>query len=293
MKHKKILKCGFLLGLCLVSVACDPVAKINEIIAALRHEEKNLPAEVKNEMSTAQDPAQKASASELARANLELLSEMMKVVFDQDEVEDRSGFGGLAHGLNEGASLEGIYQGMIMGSRYRALESKSQAASPADLKLFAEEMAELQLSMKNPSVFVPEEAKKAPSIDFPDGSNPNIPVSKAGTQVVEKKREKAELMEDLLQTFIGASKFTLKRILGQEALKKIDEMKGDSGDLARWYAQFVLRMCEKKVDFGLDLRVKPDFDLHFKFAQRMALDRVKWEVLNRYHRYLNWSGHRK
>ena len=172
-----------------------------------------------------------------------------------------------------------------MGSRYRALESKSQAASPEQLKVFAVMMTDLQMSMKNPSVFIPEEAKHAPSIDYPDGT-PGIP-STISTQVVERKKDKQSFREELVATFIGASGFTLKRTLGQEALKKLDEMKSDTGDLGQWYAQFVLKMCDTKIDFGLELRNKPDFDFHFAFAQRLALDRVKWEVLNRYHRYLN------
>ena len=140
--------------------------------------------------------------------------------------------------------------------------------------------------MKNPSVFSAD-AKKAPSIDYPDGSEAVVPVASAGSQVVEKKKDRMQLQGELLQTFIGASSFTLKRTLCEEALKKFEEVKDNSGDMAQWYANFVLHMADTKVDFGLELRSKPDFDFHFKFAQKMALDRVKWEVLNRYHRYLN------
>ncbi|MBC7397070.1 MAG: hypothetical protein H7333_06470, partial [Bdellovibrionales bacterium] len=205
----------------------------------------------------------------LARENSELLSEMMKVVFDEEEVDSKSDFGTLAHTLNQGASLEGIYRGIVMGSRYRAMETKNQAASPEELKAFAIELSELQDSMKNPSTFEMEEAKKAPSIEYPDGSVA-VPHSIAGSQEVLPKRDKIEVRDGLVKIFIGASGYTLKRTLGEEALKKIDEMKMDSGELAQWYARFVLRMCLAKVDFGLELRNKPDFDLHFKFAQKMA-----------------------
>ena len=262
-----------------------------EIRAALGLEKKTLPLEVKEEMTSVKDPV-KVSAGDMARENSELLSEMMKVVFDEKDVDSKNDFGNLVHTLNQGASLEGIYRGLTMGSKYRALETNAQAASPMELKAFAIEMAELQDSMKSPSVFSSEDAKKAPSIDYPDGSA-TVVFAKPESQEITKKRDKADVRNELLQTFIGASGYTLKRTIGEEALKKIDEVKDDSGDLAQWYAHFVMRLADSKVDFGLEQRNKPDFDFHFKFAQRMALDRVKWEVLNRYHRYLNFTAVQK
>jgi len=295
MNKTKIV--GSLLTLTLFATACDPM-KPKEVIAEAKKmlgipEQRVVPKEVKDELGVVPDKGNATPASELAKENSELLSEMMRVIFDKEDVDNRTNFGELAHSLNQGASLEGIYEGIIMGSHYRALESKSQAASPNELKAFAIELADLQLSMKNPSVFNSADAKKAPSIDYPDGSSADIPTASSGSQVVEKKKDRMQLQTELLQTFIGASGYTLKRTIGEEALKKIDEMKNDSGDLAQWYAHFVLHMCETKVDFGLELRNRPDFDFHFKFAQKMALDRVKWEVLNRYHRYFNFIADQK
>lgn len=295
MKPK--MRFSLILLLSLTSLGCDPLdpqSVILEIKTKLGVAPKPvLPAEVKEEINSQNEPSKPANASELAKENSELLSEMMKVVFNEEEIEDKSGFGTLAHTLNQGASLEGIYEGIVMGSRYRALETKSQAASPSELKAFAIEMADLQLSMKNPSTYEASSAKKAPSIQYPDGSSVDVPTATVGTQVVEKKKDRMALQTELLETFIGASGYTLKRTLSEEALKKLDEMKSDSGELAQWYAHFVLRMCDTKVDFGLALRNKADFDFHFKFAQKLALDRVKWEVLNRYHRYLNFIGKQK
>jgi hypothetical protein len=279
---------GVLLCFGVLLSACEPAKQFLELLGLSRVEKPNVaPDEVKKETELASqtpDPSEKAAS--IAKENSELLSEVYKVVFNQDEIDDKLDFGSLAHSLNQGASLEGIYRGLVMGSRYRALESKSQGASPAELKVFAEEMAELQGSMRNPSVFSSTEAKKAPSIEYPDGSSP-IPTSEAGSQTLTKRKEHAEVVNDLLHTFIGASLFTLKRVLGEEALKKFDEDKNDPGNLAQWYARTVIRLSGSHVDFGLELRNRADFDFHFKFAQKIASDRVKWEVLNRYHRYLN------
>ena len=249
-----------------------------------------LPAEVKQEMKQADDgKLALKSPGELAKENSELLAEMIEVVFNETEISNKVNFGELANSLNQGASLEGVYHGLVMGSRYRSLESKSQAASTTLLKAFAVEMAELQDTMKNPTEFLKEEAKKAPSIEFPDGNSAagDIPTAAPRSQEVKAKKPKAQIGEEMLETFIGASSFTLKRVLCDEALKKIDEVKGSPGELSQWYASFVLRMIKTQVNFGLDQRSNSNFDFHFKFAEHMALDRVKWEVLNRYQRYLN------
>jgi hypothetical protein len=286
MKNPKIILALFLL---MLSGCKDPFTEIKNFLKPVNR--KPLPAEVNQEINSVSDPASssKPTAGELAKENTELLAEMFKVVFNEDEIEDKEQFGSLVLTLNQGASLEGIYRGLVMGSRYRALESKAQAAPPMELKAFAIEMSEIQDTMKNPSEFSADDAKKAPYIQYPDGDLP-VPSAHEGSQEVTKKRDKAEVREELLRTFIGASTYTLKRTLGDEALKKLDEMKDDRGALAQWYAKLVIRLSASKVDFGLALRNQPDFDFHFRFAQRMALDRVKWEVLNRYHRYLNFTS---
>ena len=270
--------------------ACETPPLLKQFVVRVKEtlglETKTLPSEVKSEMSQpTPDETSNKSAGELAKANSELLFEMMSVIFNEPQVEDKSNFGELVYSLNQGASLEGIYRGIIMGSRYRALEAKSQSASPTVLKAFALEMAELQMVMKNPTEFQKDEAKKVPTIDFPEAAS-DSEISSHPSQVVKPKKTKDEIFQNMLETFLGASTLTLKRVLGEESLLHLDEMKDSSGDLAQWYAKFVLRMCDAGVDFGLKQRSDPNFDFHFKFAQTMALDRVKWEVLNRYHRYL-------
>lgn len=222
-------------------------------------------------------------AAALAKENSEILAEMVRVVFDQNEIDDKSDFGSLVHSLNQGASFEGIYRGLIAGSRYRALESKSQAAGPAELKVFATELMAIQSEMQNPTHFEAATAKQVPSIEMPDGSEADA----SGDASASNQNP-----PDFLQMFIGASTYTLKRVLAEEMMKKMDETT-DPGAFAQWYAGWVVKWCDAKVDFGLELRNKPDFDFHFKFAQKMARDRVKWEVLNRVHRLLNAASKQK
>ena len=301
MKFYKLMTVS--MGLIFLSGCVDPVTPaIAPYIAELKEmlglgQPKPVPKEVKevkDEVNTITEPA-KLTAGELAKENSEILAEMFNVVFDQKDSETKADFGNLVLTLNQGASLEGIYRGIVAGSKYRALESKSQAASTTELKAFAIEMSELQDTMKNPSVF-DSDAKNAPSIQYPTESDAasapviHAPDMRDGSQAVTEKKDKTVVRDELLETFLGASTYTLKRVIGDEALKKFDEMKGDRGEMAKWYADFVIRMAQSKVDFGLKLRSDPDFDFHFKFAQKMAVDRTKWEVLNRYHRYLNFTA---
>lgn len=244
------------------------------------------------EVKPSPSPTATPNAAEAAvKANAELLTEMYQVTFNKKEIEDQSQFVSLVSSLNQGASLEGIYRGLVMGSRYRVLESKAKAASPNAIKFFAIEMGELQGTMKYPTQFNKETAKQFPSIDFPEGASDTPDSLTFGDDNREHadgtKKTQKEITEEILQDFIGATPFTLKRVLAEEVLKKMDEMKDSPLDLPQWYATLVVRLAETGTDFGLPQRNSADFDFHFRFAKTMSVDRVKWEVLNRHLRIIN------
>ena len=274
-------------------------------------------------------PSPSAEASAV-KANAEILTEMFQVVFQQKEIEDQTLFASLVSTLDQGASLEGIYRGLVMGSRYRVLESKARAASPESIKFFASEMGELQPGMRSPTTFTKDTAKLFPTIDFPEGvesaggqgagtgqgsdgegkvvealgkdgpdsltfgddSKPAANIKPSPTSAPhiahdQSKKSQKEIVDEMMQDFIGATPFTLKRVLCEEVMEKMDEIKGSPGELAQWYATFVVRMAATGVDFGLAQRNSVDFDFHFRFAKIISFDRLKWEVLNRYQRVLN------
>ena len=232
------------------------------------------------------------AAESASKANAELLAEMVQVTFNKKEIEDTAQFSALVSSLNQGASLEGIYRGLVMGSAYRVLESKAKAASPDAIKFFAMEMGDLQNGMKNPTIFTKDTAKQIPTIEYPEGVTDNGPDSLTFGETKNDNQEpvkktKNDLVAEILQDFIGATPFTLKRVLAEEALKKMDELKDSPADLAQWYAGLVVHLSGANTDFGLPQRNSSDFDFHSRFARTMSLDRVKWEVLNRYHRIIN------
>jgi len=288
--------------------ACDVPIPLQNLMDSAKNLMGMSPAKKETSPQPGASPAASplSAAAAAMAANSELLTEMFQVTFHQKEIEDQSLFSSLVSSLNQGASLEGIYRGLVMGSRYRVLESKAKAASPDAIKFFATEMGELQAGMKSPSSFTKDTAKQAPTIDYPEGAADSPPSAGANgpdsytfgdTEKKEAapvpqsepsgKRTKKEIASEILDDFIGATPFTLKRVLADEALRKIDELKDSPADLAQWYASLVVRLAETGTDFGLPQRNTTDYDFHFRFARTMSVDRVKWEVLNRYHRVIN------
>ena len=87
-------------------------------------------------------------------------------------------------------------------------------------------------------------------------------------------------------TFAGASFFTLKRVMGDEALKLVAARASTPEQLALWYSKWAVQMTGLGIDFGLVLRNSKDENFHYKWALSISPDRVKWEVLNRVHRVL-------
>ncbi len=275
---KSTLVIVFLCGLSLS--ACRPWSWLKSHFS----HEPDVHQVVQEEVSANQEVVN-ASKGSLARANSELLAEMIKVTFDLNEIEDRPFFGSLAHSLNEGASLEGIHRGLLSSSRFRSLETSTRAVSPKVLRLFANELYEVRQGMRNPTPFDRLTSKKPMEIEFPSEEAKEVEVS--SEPVFQAPASKEAEIQLYLSTFIGATHFTLKRILTTEALKKMDEMKDSSGEFAQWYAKMAIRYSSYGLDLGLPQRSDPNFDFHFKFAQTMAMDRVRWEVLNRIHRYIN------
>jgi len=272
--------------------ACDLPKPLGDLIGSVKMLMGiSEPFTPKSASSPTPSPGTNAAANAV-KVNAELLTEILQVVFNTKEITDQSNFVSLVSSLDQGASLEGIYRGLVMGARYRGLESNARAASPESIKFFAGEMGELQMGMKEPSAFSKDTAKLVPTIEYPSGTDDSGPDSYTFGDAPVKKEEQTVktpkvIADEMMADFIGATPYTLKRVLSDEALKKIDELKDSPPELAQWYAKFVVRMCGMGIDFGLPQRNENDFDFHFRFAKTVSNDRLKWEVLNRYHRVIN------
>jgi hypothetical protein len=223
------------------------------------------------------------------RANAELLSEMIQVVLGAKPQPQE--FAGLLDSLEQGASLEGVYNGLIHSARYRELES-SVADAPGGavraetLSRFVAEMLELQLAMKEPTRWTPEAAQPLARMEL-DPAAPDVPK----TFAPPPSSGRGALTEaQLRELFQYASRFTLKRVIGDEALRLLTEKRTDSEGRARWYGEWVVGISRRGGDFGLaqrSARSSDDASFHSQWAQEASEDRIVWEVLNRLHRVLN------
>ncbi len=228
------------------------------------------------------------SRAEQAKRNSEILGEIHRVVF-VEEATDASSFGNMVDSMNQGASLEGVYNGYVHSSAYKEKEKKSPVITPDGLKVFVEELVELEVELEAPTEFDLVEGEllpnrmKAPErpkqLDFDRAPSPSPGVG--------QENLKKALTEKYLGVFVGQSVFALKRILGDEALMVAANKRAAASQFASWYAKWVVRIHSRKIDFGLELRNRADEGFHFAWALKQDSDVVQWEILNRVHRILN------
>ncbi|MCM2278819.1 MAG: hypothetical protein NDJ89_12155 [Oligoflexia bacterium] len=218
-----------------------------------------------------------------ALENRELLREIFAIALGRDPMSpnagNRSEFSGLLATLNQGASLEGIYNGLTHSSDYRELELSGGQAVPAQLRVFSGVLGLLEPELPAPTVFRPSDARP-------------LKVLSLDSLLEEPKPEPAPSFKpgDTASIFAGASVYTLKRVAGDEAMKVIAAKQAAPEKLADWYGTWAVRMLSFGVDFGIDLRNKPEEGFHRHWARQAPQDRLLWEVLNRVHRVLNAAG---
>ena len=154
--------------------------------------------------------------------------------------------------LDQGGSIEGVYHGMILTPKYRALERGR--ASLAAIRFFAEQLAMLKLEQSTPD----ENTKK--------------------------------LTQEYGQRLLNMPLYTLKRELGERMFTKITKLKGNQEKLADWFANLTVYLAGKNVPFGMEQRNRADINFHKQWAMNNNLGLLQWETLNRMHRILNYYG---
>lgn len=227
------------------------------------------------------------------KRKLELLKEMITVVTLVPPTSSNE-FAGWASVVSQGASLEGVYNGLTHSAEQRERE-KSEPADAHALRAFAQELALLQSDLPLDHVFTPQEAKPLPTVEelrygeeaSPSNAAPNSP-EPAPIRLHQRVTNHAELARRYEAAFFQSSLFTLKRVLGDEVLRVIEHLEGSRALLAEWYGDFSARLGKEGVDFGLSKRNLPDAAFHRDWAKSQTdLDFLRWESLNRIHRLLN------
>ncbi len=215
------------------------------------------------------------------QANAELLREMLYVVY-QKEPKNVQEFLDFKNALDQGASIEGIYNGLTHSSRYRKYELSFPQSRAMTLKVFTQELWNIEVELPDWTEFTAKSAKPLEVFKPNEIRDLILPTYKS-----------PHTTEYYSRIFSHASHFTLKRILGDEALKLIDSKKKNKSELDQWYGKWVVKLAQRNVDFGLELRNKQDEEFHTQWADSASEDRIKWEVLNRVHRLLNEETHRE
>lgn len=231
----------------------------------------------------------------LEQENAEIFQEMVRVVFER-EMKDPEIFGSYVNSLNQGASLEGIYNGLTHSAMYRGVEEKSPQASPEAVKFFAAEFAAMQAKLAQPIAVSARTASPLPTPEFPTGEEKPSSVHLSGTP--KKITDVAAAQAEYEKVFANANIYTLKRLLADAVVQYFDETfrakQPDSSALMKWYGEFAERMAKLKIDFGLIERNRADAKFHTDWAMRQmaqsrrpGMDLILWETLNRIHRVFN------
>jgi hypothetical protein len=251
------------------------------------------------------------SAAKKALQNAQLLHEIFLITFNREPL-DRSDFGNWADTLNQGASLEGVFNGLTHSTAFRQIETEHAGASTTATRIFGEELAILESSLLSPTFFNQKSTLPLPLLKLEDPENPTTPSGPVNdpenpTTVIEFPGPSAVKpagtgfnpppivteysipisAAGYTKLFIGASIFTLKRVLGEEALKVVSAQNSYPEKRALWYSKWVVRIVNRKVEFGLPLRNSSDENFHYRWALANSEDKLKWEVLNRLFRVLN------
>lgn len=251
------------------------------------------------------------SASEV---QAELVQEIFRVVLLRDPAE-RGEFTSYVDLLAQGASIEGVHNGLTHTDQYRKLEQTYRTEAGV-LEVFCREWLDLGMGSVEPSRLNPKMAEPLsapvpleyvePSETSESGRNEggdrnNHTGPREGVGGTDSTSPEVECN----QVFSGAAFFTLKRVLADEAIRVIREVRqvgsGQSASpaqppgpaqataprLSTWYGRWAALMANRGVDFGLALRNKADEKFHRDWASSTSDDKVTWEVLNRVHRVLN------
>jgi len=229
--------------------------------------------------------------------NQKILDEMVRVVFLREPLSSKE-FAGLLDVLNQGASFEGVYNGLVHSVEYRQLEEKGKPVLPATLSRFSEEWTLLQIEIPPQERTVLSDLLALPlaPIESPqegDSSDTSGASDSKGAppapepSYASKDDERRSIQRKTEETFLRSNVLTMKRVIGSEVFKVFNTKRSDRNQLADWYAKWCSRTSELGVDFSYPQRNDSDVDFHREWAWNASTDRLQWEVLYRLHRLLN------
>lgn len=135
---------GVIPGIMIVTSGCKIVIDDSKVVVE-NGKIKEEPPENSKVTTKPNEPVVSKSAVK-NRTNAEMLSEIYTVVYNVPP-RDRYEFANLLNALNQGASLEGIYNGFVHSSRYLELEKSSPPAAEKGFKTFFELLGNLESAL--------------------------------------------------------------------------------------------------------------------------------------------------
>ena len=237
----------------------------------------------------------RSPAARRSRENSELLAEMIRVLFGR-EAQDPRVFSQYHASLNQGASLEGILNGLTHSAAYRELETKSGPATSLARAFFVDELVKIQEGLvatgHDPFSLYDSTPKPLAKSEFPTGT-PSVASSKNERAW---KYESKSSPATYAKAFSMSSAPTLRRVLVEAVEARVDGfLSPTSPEYGTWFAELASRLAGAGVDFGVALRNKADVASHLELfgsfvktrTPAEVRDRIVWECLNRYLRVLN------
>ncbi len=213
-----------------------------------------------------------------------LLKEIYDVVFQTADIPSdiypkqfQGQFQSHVQAVQQGASLMGLYNGLVHSAMYRIIETKTPPASNRTLALFSEEVSYL---ISEGEVLEASAARTLPTMmgyDELEGVTQKSRVADIALKdaaAVEKK-------------FTKLSVYTLKRVWSDLLLSRLYKLENSATSRAEWFADFAVRTSKRGVSFGLKARDSTEKEFFKKWAESAPQDLIYWEVLNRAHRLLN------
>ncbi len=198
--------------------------------------------------------------------------------------------------LNQGASYEGIVNGLSLGDEYRSKESG--VAPPEALRMYARIMTRLAIDETYDSKKFPapplgtetpngNESSASKGKQGDGGNKTEIEMQNSVTPPAPSKEYENKLLAEFAQKGVNKPLYVLKRECAREALKVMDTKKIYREKLATWYGYFAAYTNSYKVDFGINDRNVATDMTHYQWALSASEDRIKWEIFNRIHRLFN------
>jgi simple sugar transport system permease protein len=229
-----------------------------------------------------------------SRENGELLAEIIRVVFGHAP-KNPAVFADYRASLNQGASLEGILNGLVHSTAYREFETTAPRASVAARAFFVDELVRLQEGLvssgHDPIAFTDATPLPLAKIEIPTGA----PDSGKLPETVWKYQRKTS-PATYAKAFANSSTPILRRVFIEAVEARIDGFpSATSPEFGTWYSDLAARLAGAGVDFGLPQRNLASVDYHREMFRALVKsrtagevrDRILWESLNRYLRILN------